>query len=176
MTTFSHVGALVFAVLLAGFSRSVSAQDLTEDKSRYEKNLIQALAEKSDLVVVAEVAATRSQWYGRSIVTVAEVKPLSVMKGRPPGDTFPVLVFGGTVGVINQEFTHEPVLRVGEVAVLFLSAPRDEASRKYQSFRIVDEDGKIPLLNPGESKNRLTDNQRLARLLADLTSAISGGR
>jgi hypothetical protein len=150
------------------------AQDLTDRGPERDKNYMASLAAKSDLVIVAEVGHGASQWYRKSIVTIMPVTPLSVLKGDPPGRSIPVLFFGGTVGVINQDFTHEATLKEGEVAVLFLNGPpRSDASRALHTFQINGEDGKIPLLAPGQSKTRLQNNKRLVRFLDELKAAIA---
>jgi len=176
MTPVRSLAVLFFASLLAGFSQIAAGQEISDESRRTDKNVIAELAAKSDFVIVGEVLRNHSEWYRKSIVTISEVAPLSVMKGEVPAKTVTVIFFGGTVGVVNQDFTHEATLREGEVAVLFLAKPRDEASRKYQALRFIGEEGKIPLLNPGDSKARLEDNERLVRFLADLKTAVSGGR
>lgn len=178
MSTPRILWAWLLAMLCFALAPVALAEDLTARDAEREKtqDYVAALAAKSDLVIVAEVGRAASQWYRKSIVTIATVTPLSVLKGDPPGKEFPVLFFGGTVGNINQDFTHEATLREGEVAVLFLNNRRTEAARALQAFEINGEDGKIPLLAPGQSKTRLENNKRLVRFLNELRETIAQGR
>lgn len=163
------------AFFLASPMTGAFAQNLTHEQERKDDQYIGALAERSDLVIIGEVIRNQPQWYGRTIVTLSEIQPLSTLKGEPPGENISVVFFGGTVGVINQEFTHSATLREGEVVVLFLSRGRDEVSEKLDSFRIIDEEGKILLLYPGQSKTRLDNNQRLVRYLDYLEGLVNQG-
>ena len=164
------------SVLLAGPVAAAAAQDLTEQQSRKDDRYIVDLAERSDLVVVGEVMKNEPQWYKKSIVTLSAVRPISFLKGEPGWETIPVLFFGGTVGVINQEFTHTATLREGEVVVLFLYRPEDGVSQEFRNFRILGEEGKILLLRPGQPKTRLENNERLGRFLNNLAALVREGR
>src|SRR5829696_1802646 len=76
---------------------------------------IETLAGQSELVLVGKVLRNSSRWVGKKIVTTSEVQPLEIFKGTAP-DTVKVWFLGGTVGVINQDATHEATLTAGEVA------------------------------------------------------------
>lgn len=175
MITLRILPTCLIAVLYFVSAPVTFAQELTRPARDERKDLIAALAAKSELIVVAEVTHNKPQWFRRSIVTVSEVTPLMVLKGDASGRPLRVMFFGGTIGVINQEFTHEATLREGEVAVLFLKRSHDEASRALQASRIVGEEGKLPLLDPGQSKTRLENNKRLIRFLDDLKAIVAQG-
>ena len=153
----------------------LSAQTVRPEPLQGPSNL-EELARLSDVVVVGRVVRNSSRWVGKVIVTTSEVRTLETFKGQPPS-LLEVSFLGGTVGVIHQDATHEPTLTEGEVAVLFLAAPppSPQGRPQIEGLRIVAEDGKLPLLAPGEPESRLKNDRRLQRFLREVAERVTKG-
>jgi len=132
---------------------------------------IETLAGQSELVLVGKVLRNSSRWVGKKIVTTSEVQTLETFKGTAPG-IVKVWFLGGTVGVINQDVTHEATLTTGEVAVLFLAQPK---GAQIDGLRMVDQDAKVELLTPDQPGSRLLNDVRLKRYIADIKERVAKG-
>jgi hypothetical protein len=129
------LGALaVLAVAVPAFSTTVVAPTFDD------------LVRRSELVIVARVVATRSEWVdsrsGRSIVTDVTVSIEQTLKG-PTFAERSLEFLGGTVGEDTLHVDGMPEFRVGDRAVLFLNETGRPASPivgfMYGWFRIVQD-------------------------------------
>lgn len=86
------------------------------------------LTDAAGVIVVGECTGQRSQWFGRSLVTLYTVSVTEVIKGQAPTEVT-VVVPGGfdTSGPVPVAVTFPgaPVLSAGEELLLFLDAVED---------------------------------------------------
>jgi hypothetical protein len=86
----------------------------------------QRLIDKSDLVIVAEVSVQRSyikdDQNGKHIYTEVSLLPLKRIKGVELNSKITVEIIGGTFEGWREEVSYAPLMKHGEVAVLFLKS------------------------------------------------------
>jgi hypothetical protein len=87
---------------------------------------VDALARRSELVVLGTVRAASARWRERFIVTDCDVVVEAVLKGPVNvGALVGVRVAGGEVDGIGQMVPDAPIPRAGETAVFFLQGQED---------------------------------------------------
>jgi hypothetical protein len=94
---------------------------------------IEKMASQSDLIAVGRCAETRSQWFGRSLFTLATVSISEVIKGDQQSSVTVALPGGVDVNrkfPVAMSYTGAPTMQPDEEVFLFLKA-KDRIPEAY---------------------------------------------
>ena len=145
----------------------------TIKKTMHPLGSVEASAAAAKWVITGKVGKRESKWVNGKIVTTADIRPISVLKGTDVPSPISVSFLGGSVGPIRQDYSHEIVAVNGETAVFFLiNAPTESGATFSGLTRIAR---KIPLLAPGQADSRLENNRRLVRFQNEIIEKVKKG-
>ena len=104
---------VIFLAMAGGSANAITVVPIT----------FEALVEQSTAIVYARVADVRGQWTAdrRSIESIVALEPLRYLKGDL-GEELLMRLPGGEAGGMAQVLPGAPVVRAGDLVVLFLGA------------------------------------------------------